>query len=182
MSRDYKIGDENNKKPQAESLRQVGEVDGKLIIDTLNISKEYQATPSLFTKREWVLNSLLNSYKKSTGIDVSKGKENNIRFFFITTIDVPADNIDKVVGGKAYEKKGIGALFNKGGLEELAHEVGHLLNLHHTFEGDNKGSTTIIIPEGKTQNYMDYSTGRNMFFLYQWIKVKVYEQKSEKND
>ncbi len=24
MSRDYKIGDENNKKPQAESLRQVG--------------------------------------------------------------------------------------------------------------------------------------------------------------
>lgn len=125
------------------------------------------------------MNSLLNSYKEKTNIDISKLKEYRIRFFFITTINVPTDNVDKVVGGKTYEPFRMGALFNKGGLEELAHEIGHLLNLHHTFESDDQGSTSIVIPEGKTENYMDYSRNRNMFFLYQWKKVKVYEQNQE---
>jgi len=47
---------------------------------------------------------------------------------------------------------------------DAAHELGHgVFNFRHTFSNDN----IVTLPEGETQNLMDYSGGKELF-KYQW--------------
>ncbi len=55
--------------------------------------------------------------------------------------------------------------------KRVAHEMGHSLNLTHTFP-DVAGTITspnLNIPKESTKNFMDYGTFRNMFFYAQWL-------------
>lgn len=54
--------------------------------------------------------------------------------------------------------------------QAVAHELGHTLNLEHTFHDPRTILTGFDanIPFKTTQNIMDYSDETNMFFYYQW--------------
>ncbi len=60
-------------------------------------------------------------------------------------------------------------LYYDRGAPTIVHELGHDLGFYHTFDAQT-GSRRI--PEKTTESYMDYSTTRNMFYLYQMKKIK----------
>ena len=61
-------------------------------------------------------------------------------------------------------KSGYGFLTPQATTRDAAHELGHgVFNLRHTFSTNN----VVNLPEGDTQNLMDYSSGTELF-KYQW--------------
>ncbi len=73
-----------------------------------------------------------------------------------------ADNSSMV--GYMPLKSGYGFLTPTATTRDAAHELGHgVFNLRHTFSSNN----VITLPEGSTQNLMDYSQGTELF-KYQW--------------
>ena len=61
-------------------------------------------------------------------------------------------------------KSGYGFLTPQSDARTAAHELGHgAFNLRHTFSNDN----VVNLPEGTTQNLMDYSVGTELW-KYQW--------------
>jgi hypothetical protein len=51
-------------------------------------------------------------------------------------------------------------------LKTYTHEIGHILNLEHTYEINGNGGFSI--PKFQTLNFMDYSNIKNMFYYAQW--------------
>jgi hypothetical protein len=57
--------------------------------------------------------------------------------------------------------------------QDLAHEIGHNLNFKHTFEPeDPQFSDRPAINQNSTNNFMDYNTTQEEFFMYQLKIVK----------
>jgi hypothetical protein len=128
----------------------------------LDISSHYKGNSSVYQSHETVLSTLRSQYKKDNDYQL------NQHYYFITDLTVSKQG--GIVGGQAVMGGNIGAVYDKGDNEAIAHEFGHLLNLDHTFS-DDLGQRKL--PQGSTKNYMDYiSNGRNMFFLYQMKGIK----------
>jgi len=135
---------------------------------TKNKSKKYRDKDEL-TFRVWRM------YSATYGYEVSNAK--NHYFLFIT--DISFSDSQGNLGGVASFKNRYCLVLKvpkdpnfKVKREHIAHEVGHLLDIKHTFsDTDNKMAPYLqrYIIKGATNNFMDYTQNtRNMFFLYQY--------------
>ncbi|MFO0321680.1 MAG: hypothetical protein ACK504_04540 [Bacteroidota bacterium] len=134
-------------------------------VDTLNISEEYANHWQNFQNSSgYSLTTLKGLYCQKYNITLDP----SYNYFFITNISVTNED-GATVGGRNVFEQNYGVLFNSilPYNEVLAHELGHALNLRHTFDSF---VGTKLIPKSTTINFMDYiNSGRNTWFRYQFI-------------
>lgn len=135
-----------------------------------NISDYYKNHKKEFNSASKSKLKIRKIYEDSMGLM----NKNNYKYIFVTDIIAKKRN-GKSIGGQANKIGGYYlCLFEARQEYTIVHELGHLLNLEHTFPMKDENGKPIIkqdsthdIPEGTTNNFMDYSILRNMFFLYQ---------------
>jgi hypothetical protein len=77
---------------------------------------------------------------------------------------IPGFKDNPIMMGYMPLKSGYGFLTPQATTRDAAHELGHgVFNLRHTFSTNN----VVNLPQGSTQNLMDYSSGTELF-KYQW--------------
>lgn len=151
--------------------------------DTLDVTAEFNANPSLFHNKDTVPKIFRNYYFQHKAIDIS----NNVINFNVLNKDSDRvyvafvanySLIDSLtIGGILHTQSTDGstislggnytALFNTGTLPTKSHEFGHMLHLDHTW------LPPLFIASTSTTNFMDYlptngSERRNSFYFCQW--------------
>ena len=141
--------------------------------DTLDISTHYKANKKAFQTSDGARNEISAQYLTQKQVDVSGLKSGKKYYVFVTDISISKTdkngNPGKVAGIAGGIESKYCILYYDRGASTVVHELGHDLGFYHTFDAQT-GSRKI--PEKTTESYMDYSTIRNMFFLYQMKKIK----------
>jgi hypothetical protein len=109
------------------------------------------------SKAQWkqLTTALIDEYEIQKGINIY---ESEIHHVFVLDRNIGTDN-----GHGGYFTNYV-IINRRGKLSTYTHELGHNLDLHHTFDVYN-------IPKGSSFNFMDYSSTKNMFFKYQFLKL-----------
>jgi predicted Zn-dependent protease len=154
-----------NQKSHNQFFREWVKGDYKNGIDSLDISKEYKASSSDFSTPDKALNKALSIYKAKSKQNIIGSDPADNYYLLVTDLPMIDANSSGNVTGVGRLSFNQAMIFKTATTSTVAHELGHCLGFDHT-------KTERSIPEGTTVNYMDYSTTRNMFFLYQWIKAK----------
>ncbi|CAA0244830.1 conserved hypothetical protein [Tenacibaculum maritimum] len=134
--------------------------------DTLNISTQYAVNPSLFNSSSGAaINRISYLYKQNKTMDSDK------YYVFVTDIRVATTNGNVAGRALGFNTNSL-ILLKDRGTKTIIHEIGHCLDMKHTFDN---GQGARKIPEKTTRSFMDYSTKRNMFFLYQLKHLSNYQ-------
>ncbi len=122
-----------------------------------------------------LLDSLRSCYAKKVDSSILS-RTNKTDFFFISNMIVDNPRIGPVGGIHDFQTN-YGAMFSfdEPILGGIAHELGHKLNLPHTFCDQNarpcneliKNDNRLIRKEGTKSNFMDYHIDRKNWFKYQ---------------
>jgi len=161
--------------------------------DTLNMQSEYAANPQWLSIGSDTLypNLFTQYYKLHKNINIDSISQQNFPDFpdrlyvmFVTTFPMSkADTVGTVItttstNGITNMDGPSAALFSTANRITVAHEMGHILKLHHTFE-DNPIDVTsrYHLVKYSTTNFMDYTApgnfdAKDMFYYTQWIDVR----------
>jgi len=160
-------------------------------LDSIDLSVEYAADPIKFFDTLLIRMSVNRWYKKHKNNLSLLGNVNNynalnkknfkdyVYIVFVLNIPVPPTKPTETPLAKAETAGLLSYLGKQANMPTIVHELGHLLNLNHTFSetDDDTGEFSINfgIPKYQTRNFMDYSRigtpTRNMFYYAQWINV-----------
>jgi len=126
------------------------------ITDTLNVTNDYNIHPLQYTSSTRIINRVISLYDDINTLDPSK--------YYVFITDITSSNTQGNIAGRAlsFDTNKL-ILFKHRGLKTIIHEIGHCLGLKHTFDDTILEETS----KGTTKSFMDYSSQRNMFFLYQ---------------
>jgi hypothetical protein len=158
-------------------------------VDTINATSEFAAKTATFMDAGMLLDYVDTLYKNHKGIDILQDIDSNnlllnsparVGFVFLFNYALPFVNGSRTDGDTRTGT--VSVLFSPCYWQTIAHEMGHLIGLKHTFPGTRTRSNgTVVstpglgIPEYTTPNFMDYSPPgpdpANMFFRRQWLEV-----------
>ncbi len=140
--------------------------------DTLNITTQYTANPSLFnSSSKGAIDNIKDIYEENHTVKVEK------YYVFVTDIRVTKDEGNVAGRAENFNTNSL-VLLKDRGTKTIIHELGHCLGMQHTF---SDGQGVRKIPKGTTNSFMDYSTKRNMFFLFQLEHLFNYQFQNPNN-
>lgn len=152
-------------------------------LDTLNIPTEYNADTAHYNNSDYVGQRLKVAFAAHKGMYISQlnpgvntSGPDPEKLHVVFVLDYPStDGVAGVtdLGGV------VSVLFLNAGAHTIKHEMGHILNLRHTFPDYKKDGTldniNYNIPKHSTYNLMDYrvynNEERNNLGFFQWVDV-----------
>jgi hypothetical protein len=143
-----------------------------LLTETIDITSLLVNYPELKEPKNsgFLLDSLVEDYIKRHRLIMANpvkfyilGDQNTF-IIFITELDINA-------GGFTYLDYHQIFISSNSSDVVFIHELGHSLDLDHTFEEDVDKNGFFPIEQGTTNSFMDYGKIRKEFFLYQWKKA-----------
>ncbi len=156
-------------------------------LDTITLVNEFNNFNSIFTDTSGSLVDKIAIYFKNikevdyknhlnVSRNNSKDADGKIYFAFILNYSLAPKDSGQTIA-ISHQGNVTSCFWSFSDFKTYSHEVGHMLDLDHTYESNSKGGFSI--PKFVTYNYMDYNKSsfdlnekkKNMFYFAQWLLI-----------